>query len=211
MNSIPTLELQAPAGLARERTPRAARLARWISTVISPPVMAGAGLAIVAAEVNTSAAWRWAALEFGLALAAALAHIVWLVRRRQVTDYELPLRAQRLRPYLTLTAGTLAGWLALRAGPAPAPLTAFAGALFVEAVALLAITSFWKISLHTTAVTGVAALLWLYTGPVALPLIGLVPLVAWSRLRLRRHSLGQTVAGAVLGAGVVLALLSRGG
>lgn len=211
MNSIPTFELQADAGLAGDRPIPAARLARWVSTVLSPPVMAGAGLAVVAGMVNTSAGWRWALVEFGLAFVASLAHIVWLVQRRQVADYELPLRTQRFWPFFTLTLGALAGWLALQAGQAPAPLAAFAGALFVEAVLLLVITYFWKISLHTTAVTGVVVLLWLYAGPLALPLLGLVPLVAWSRVRLRRHTLAQSVAGAVLGASVILAALGRGG
>jgi len=39
---------------------------------------------------------------------------------------------------------------------------------------------------------------WVLLG-TPLPLVLIVPLVAWSRVRLRRHTLPQTVAGAVLG------------
>ena len=208
MTSIPTVEFQAEAA---DLLFPAARAARWVSTVISPRPMAAAGLVIVASVVNTAAGWRWALAEFGLAFLASMGHIVWLVQRRQVQDYELPVRAQRLRPYLTLAAGALAGWLILWLGQAPALLTVFAGALVLQARALLLITCFWKISLHTTAAASVVTLLYLFAGTPALPLLGLVPLVAWSRVRLRRHTLAQTVAGALLGAGVVLSVLGHGG
>jgi membrane-associated phospholipid phosphatase len=64
---------------------------------------------------------------------------------------------------------------------------------------LLLVTLRWKISGHTTAMSSLAMLCWLLIGPAAAPMMLSVPLVAWARVRLRRHTLAQTLAGAALG------------
>ena len=69
------------------------------------------------------------------------------------------------------------------------------------AVALL-ISTFWKISIHTSVTAGSATILALVFGPAALVLGSLVAAVAWARVRLRAHSVSQVIVGAAVGAGV---------
>jgi len=62
----------------------------------------------------------------------------------------------------------------------------------------------WKISLHTAFVTAsVTALIILY-GSIAAVIVVLVPLIAWSRIELKHHSLAQVAAGALLAALIVV-------
>jgi len=61
----------------------------------------------------------------------------------------------------------------------------------------------WKISGHVAASAGASTVL-ILVDKVFLPVIILVPLIGWSRLKLKAHTLSQVVAGAVLGVGVPL-------
>lgn len=83
---------------------------------------------------------------------------------------------------------------------APREVTALVVAMLATLLAILAVTTRWKISVHTAVSGGAVALLALAYGPW--PLAGgvLVALVGWSRVRLRHHTLAQALAGAALGA-----------
>jgi membrane-associated phospholipid phosphatase len=134
---------------------------------------------------------------------APLLYLVWLVRRGLVTDLDVQLRQQRIKPMIfTIVCAGLA-WLVLVLGAAPQPMVVLAGALWVQAVVTLAITLRWKVSVHCTAAAGTATVVWFLMG-MPLPLLVGVPLIAWSRVRLRRHTLAQTIAGTLLGLAVFL-------
>jgi len=80
-----------------------------------------------------------------------------------------------------------------------------AGAL--QLLCMLLITLRWKISGHCTAATGFVVLALALFGENLLPLILIIPLIGWSRIRLSRHTFTQTVAGIFLGAVTITALL----
>ncbi len=90
------------------------------------------------------------------------------------------------------------GWGVLVVGAAPAGMTTVAATLWLQVVVILFVTLRWKISVHTAAAAGGATLIWTLLG-TALPFLLVVPLIAWSRVRLRHHTLPQTLAGALLG------------
>jgi membrane-associated phospholipid phosphatase len=80
-----------------------------------------------------------------------------------------------------------------------------AGAVFVVAWALLR----WvKVSLHM-ACAAMSAVTMLYTAPpLGITIAALLPLLAWSRMRLKRHTLLEIVLGTALGAGAGWALVA---
>jgi membrane-associated phospholipid phosphatase len=129
----------------------------------------------------------------------------WEHKRRQdqagisdVTDLHLRVREQRIQPLLvTIACGGL-GWLVLTLAPAPPALSTIAAALWLQTTAILAITLRWKISVHTAAAAGATTVAWALLG-TALPFPLTVPLIAWARIRLDRHTLPQTLVGALLG------------
>jgi len=82
-------------------------------------------------------------------------------------------------------------------------LTYGALSLFLMTLIIYLVRRKWKISGHVAASAGASTVL-ILVDKVFLPVIILVPLIGWSRLKLKAHTLSQVVAGAVLGVGVPL-------
>lgn len=143
--------------------------------------------------------WRWAAFYVVLVVLVPCLYILWLVRRGEVTDFHIPRREQRMRPFLVTAVCAFVAWLTLLVGHAPRLFVLLAAAGWMKIGLMWLVTLRWKISVHAVAAAALAVLAWSLLGPVALPLAAGVPLVAWSRVRLKRHDVWQTVAGAALG------------
>jgi membrane-associated phospholipid phosphatase len=151
--------------------------------------------------------WIWGAVYVSLGVLIPLLYVVWLVIRGQITDIDVRSREQRRRPLLVTLICAGIGWLVLALGAAPAGMTMVAAAMWLEVAAIFFVTLRWKISVHTVAAAGGAMLIWTLLGS-AIPFLLMVPLIAWSRIRLRHHTLPQTLAGALLGSTVFFAATS---
>ena len=69
--------------------------------------------------------------------------------------------------------------------------------MFVTVILLL-VNRFWKVSVHSAGVAGpVFALIFVF-GVIVLPLSLLIVLVSWSRIRLKKHTFMQTLAGSLI-------------
>ena len=64
---------------------------------------------------------------------------------------------------------------------------------------VLLITTKWKISVHTTGLSGPVAALILLAGPFGAIFGILYPILIWSRVLLKKHTLAQAIAGGVQG------------
>ncbi|WP_407412085.1 hypothetical protein [Methanobrevibacter sp.] len=64
---------------------------------------------------------------------------------------------------------------------------------------VLLITIKWKISVHTTGISGPIAALILLLGPVGAAISLIYPIVIWSRVLLKKHTLAQAISGGVQG------------
>jgi hypothetical protein len=164
------------------------------------------GIALIALNRPHPGIWRWAALYVGLTLLLPVGYLIWLVKTQKVTDMDVHLREQRSRPFIIAVGAQLAAWLAVWLGGAPKPLPLIAAASFLQMFLILLITLRWKISVHTSTAAGVATMIWRLIGPAGLYLALSVPLIAWSRVKLRRHTLKQTVAGMLLGSSIFTVL-----
>jgi membrane-associated phospholipid phosphatase len=183
-------------------------LANTLSGVACPPVLAAAMMAITASMTETAQAWRFAALYVGLAIATPIVYLLWLLRKGAVSDLDVQIRAQRWRPLLAAQLGMVVALALFLLYGAPPLMVALAGGLLVYTAIAFAITLWWKISMHAAAAAAIVALLVAQVGAPAVPLLAGVPLMAWARIRLKRHTLAQTVAGAALGsAALVVALV----
>ena len=174
------------------------RLAAVISTFGSPPVMVCTALLLTALKLSSSAAWKWAGIYLILGVLTPFLYVVWLLKRGYVTDIDVQLRKQRAQPLLVTILCTGAAWLVLALGAAPTTMTLIATAIWLQVVVIFAVTLRWKISVQAATVAGAMTVAWALLGS-PLPFLIAVPLVAWSRVRLRRHTLLQTLAGVVLG------------
>ena len=176
-----------------------APLARSISDVLSPPALAVPGLLLGVWASSTPGTYRFALMYFAAAVIVPMFYMLWLLKVGLISDFHMARREERIRPFVcTLLCGVAA--VALLAWyRAPGDFVAPLLTLLVETLVLFAVTLFWQISVHAATVAGLATFAVCAMGPAALPLLALVPVVAWARLYLHRHTPLQCVAGASLG------------
>ena len=186
-------------------------MARWISNVLSPPIVAtllAIGLFAYVAP-DGEIAWRWLMLTLPLVALPPLAYVVWLVRRGKLADIHMPERQTRLKPLSVIMIWLLLCTLVLQKWGAPRSLDLFLLAALFQVGVLSLVTLFWQISFHSAAISAAAATAVAVGGTTVWPITItlLVPLVGWSRVRLRRHTLRQVTAGCLVGAVVALLML----
>lgn len=176
---------------------------RWVSDVLSPPVIwallafpvayhadGGQGNALVYALVyGTMVCWL------------PVLYIAWNVRNGNITDLHMKVREERIRPFIVTIAGSTVALALLIAINAPRLMPMFTLFTLIQLGLMTLITVVWQISIHAMSITGavVAAGAMFGVGP-ALVLFPLVPLVGAARIKLGRHTLSQILAGAGVGA-----------
>ncbi|MGQ9905060.1 MAG: hypothetical protein ACUVRU_12225 [Anaerolineae bacterium] len=176
--------------------------AERLSIALSPPVVGAAGLLATAISIGTPAAWAWLLADIVLAIVLPLLFVVWLVRKGHISDIDLRQREQRAWPYRVAIACALIATGLSALLNAPRVLAVMVGALAAQTLILWAITTRWKISLHAAAIAGGVVVAGHLAGPIWLASAALVPVVCWARVTLGRHSLAQTIAGALVGGAV---------
>jgi membrane-associated phospholipid phosphatase len=108
-------------------------------------------------------------------------------------------RERRMVPFLLCLVSTTVGLVIMLVGGAPRSVIALSWSMIATLVVVLAITRWWKVSVHATVAGGAVATIVLLYGPWYLLLILGVVLVAWSRVMVEDHTVAQVVAGALLG------------
>ena len=187
------------------------RLAWWITQIGSPPVLGITGAVVIGVGINTPMGWWQTGLYAVLTLLLPVVYILWLLRRGDVSDFHLRRREERIKPMRMSLITAVFGWGILALLVAPPLLLAMAVANLVQAFLYFVITLRWKISIHAAVASALAVLTWHIWGVLALPVMVSVPLIAWSRIHLRRHTVAQTVAGTAVGAAILmLSLLLHG-
>ncbi|MDT0631548.1 hypothetical protein RQM47_02305 [Rubrivirga sp. S365] len=199
---------------------RGYRVANAVSYVLNPLVFPPVAFALLDAHFGAGpgeVAWT-----FGVSLVffclVPLLYVVGMVRRGRAESLEVRERAARLGPLLVGVASYAVGALLLAAtveGPALPVIVAFAALYPLNTAALLLINLRWKISIHMTSLAGFVGVLlfaaltvWrdlpggveaALTVATVGPLVLLLPLLMWARVRVGAHSVGQVVAGAAFG------------
>ncbi len=127
------------------------------------------------------------------------------VRRGLWSDRTVGARRPRLIVLSFITGSVAAGLVVLVVAGAPRLLTGYLAFMLGSVAVLAAITVVWKISIHCAVASGSVAILALSFGPLVLRGYVLVALLCWSRVALGDHTVGQVIAGSVLGAGAAVA------
>lgn len=174
-------------------------LARLVSDLLSPPVTGLISLLVVAYAARQPSAWLWVSIAVILTIGVPVSYILWKVRRGEISDFHIPIRSQRIRPMILVILCVLLTLLIFWLGHAPAIFFSMLVFSLILSVIILLITLRWKISAHSAAIAALAMLCVQFISQALLPMMLLIPLVAWARVRIRRHTLAQTIAGAALG------------
>lgn len=170
--------------------------ARWVSIALHPFAVF-ASLALLAAWRLDRAAFGRTAV--GMALVISVMALFIAQRRRSGRWATVDASHKRDRPLLyALMLALLVGygwWMGGAASPATSGLVAVGAMVFSAAV----LNRWIKLSLHmaSLAFAGIATLSLMRGMGIAALL--LLPLLAWSRLKMRRHTPAEVFGGALLG------------
>jgi hypothetical protein len=172
-----------------------------IVSVITNPLFVALPVIFLVAWRTAPDIWRallwWAVVAGGLSLAPFL-FILRGVRRGQYSDQHLSVREQRLVPLLFGIACIILVFALLLLMRVSRALLAIMVAVLIVCILTLAITRYWKISLHLVGIAGAVVGLVLVLSPLCLLLTPLVVLVGWARWRVRAHTIPQALAGTLL-------------
>ncbi|WP_091419545.1 phosphatase PAP2 family protein [Arthrobacter sp. OV608] len=181
------------------------RIAGWITEVFQPPVVVSVQLLVSPlTQPGFPGTMAYGALAALFVCVIPLLLLLVLVRLGKVADHHVSDRKQRAPVLLMALGSIVAGLLVLAAAGAPESVVAMVLAVVGGVVVLAGVSPFWKISGHAAAISSSAVIAVMMLGPAWLPLLLLIPAVAWSRVVLRAHTVAQVVAGSLFG-GVVMA------
>ena len=207
--------------------PRAERLADALSYLLNPLAFPPVAFALVSWHFGAAAgevAWVFGVSLVFFAIVPLLA-LLWMVREGRATSLEVRDKSRRTLPMLVCVGSYALGiaLLGATATTAVRVLVAFAAIYPVNTLILLGITRWWKISIHMAGLAAfVSGLLFVslvaweglpddweaaLTVATTAPLVLLLPVLMWARVRAKAHTVGQVVAGAAFGLFVPLAEL----
>ena len=184
------------------------RVAYAVSALCSPyvvlPLLATAATWRVAPTPATFLLWTSVALFFLVFLPVIF--VAYKVRSGQLTDIHVMVREQRAVVFLVFLGSSTVGLLLFWWLGAPIMLLILAGLVLLNGLIAMLVTFLWKISLHAWVLAGAItsfALLsqdqWIWW------LLLLLPLVMWARIVRNRHSVLQSLGGAMAGIGFTAA------
>ncbi|MEN4013571.1 MAG: hypothetical protein AB1453_03680 [Chloroflexota bacterium] len=177
------------------------RTAEWISRLGSPPLLASFSIWIATHSQNPpNLVYPWAMITVFWMIILPASYLIYLRRTGQITDLDVFVRSQRIRPYTLSIFCSAAALVILLSSNAPRIFPIIAAGGLMNTIGLFLVNLKWKISAHAAAAAGLSFLAVLFAGAAALPALITIPLIAWSRVHLRRHTLAQTAAGSLWGA-----------
>jgi membrane-associated phospholipid phosphatase len=186
-----------------DRDSAARRTAKVVTDVLSPVVLATIQLFVVPShQVGLLRGLGWGLLAVAFVSAAPLAYILIRVRRRTLTDVHIGVREHRRLPFLVGLGTVVLGLVVLAASGAPRDLLVLVGTFVVLTVAVITVTSWWKISVHAMVATMTVGVLVALYGSAALTGVAGIAVIGWARVRLGDHTVGQVVVGVLAGVAI---------
>ena len=182
------------------------QLAHYTSAILNPILISLAVVVLLSFQSTSSASdgLKWSLLLVGITVLPVSLVILYLVHKDKIDGMFIKVRQQRNKIYLLASLCTIACCVILFSLHAPLILIATMVAALSAMLVFMLINFTWKISLHTAFAAGSVTVLILLYGTTGAFSAVLVPPIAWSRIELKYHSLGQTVAGALLSALIVV-------
>ncbi len=175
------------------------KIARLISNITQPPVVSIPTFAIInylLLGFNNSLTITMICWIFGAFIPITTSLI--LIKKMH-TDMDITDRTKRTLPLFFAICSYLIGFFVLLSMGAPALTTALMFVYSSNTLIILFINLSWKISIHTMGVAGPTVALTFLFGYSGLLLGLLIPLVMWSRVKLKKHTISQVLAGGIVG------------
>ena len=137
--------------------------------------------------------WAFICLLFGIVI--PYLYICLLFRKKEIDDMHIPEKEDREKPLLLSCASYIACFAVLYALNGPLFLKSLFAVIVVSTIIITIITYFWKISLHSSWITFVVITFNILFGRWMLLMIPLIPVIAWARVRIKKHTVNQVIFG----------------
>jgi membrane-associated phospholipid phosphatase len=175
---------------------------RWataISNVTFPPIIGVLTFGLINNAVSSG--FYFVVLTLLTTLVAAVAPLIILIAWGRVRAHNPDTAARAGRGYwlLVSTASYFVGTAVLLLTRAPPLIAAVMFGYGAVTLVISLINLRWKISIHTMSVTVPTTVLVFVFGPWGLLCGLLLPPVIWSRVYLKKHTIAQAIAGALVG------------
>lgn len=181
------------------------KIAERISTLTNPPIITIPLFLIICIVLsfddgvfNLS---KFIALELiSLVFASVLPMAIILYWAKKLgTDKDISNRSDRSTPLIVGVISYFIGFLISLAANLSNFMTILLLCYSVNTLIVMIITLKWKISVHTTGLSGPIGALILLLGPFGAIFAIIYPIVIWSRVLLKKHTMAQAICGAVQG------------
>lgn len=182
-------------------------VAHFISIAFNPVFTTLATLYVALAATPNANKQTWLTIFIVLNLIVPIILVSTLMKRGLALDDTLEnIRVKRDRLYAIgplVVIGLLEWWLATRQQVGQ-PLVATLAATTLLTAVMALISYSWKISHHLTNISATVFASALIYGVPATWLVVVLPIIAWSRLLLQRHTARQIIGGIVLAPAVII-------
>ena len=181
------------------------KIADMVSTFTNPPIITIPLFLIICAVLSFDANGfdliKFIVLELvSLVFASILPMAIILYWAKKLnTDKDISNRGDRYTPLVVGIVSYFIGFFICLAFNLDYFLTLLLLCYAVNTGVVLLITTRWKISVHTTGMSGPVAALILLLGPIGAAFGVFYPIMIWSRVLLKKHTMAQAVCGAVQG------------
>lgn len=177
------------------------RLAKTISTFTNPPIICIPLFIIICLTLSIDNLWEFPVLELISIIFASILPmaIILFWAKKTGNDNDISKRQDRPIPLIVGTVSYFIGFLISRLLGLNDFLTFLLLCYSINTFIVMLITTQWKISIHTTGLSGPVCALIILLGPIG-ALFGLLyPVLIWSRVTLKKHTMSQAIAGGVFG------------
>jgi len=183
-------------------------IARLVASVVNPFLVCTVLLFLVLLENTDSLAEsiQWFIFSIAISVVPVFLIILYLVKLHKVDDIFITVRNQRSKVYAVAVSLVGIDCTVMFFSDAPLMLVALFLTFFLTGLVFAIVNRWWKISIHTAAITIAVIALFVLYGQKSAVAVVLVPLVAWSRVEIKHHSIPQVIFGGVL-AGLIILLV----
>lgn len=181
------------------------KIAKTISTITNPPIICIPLFFIICLVLSFENGMfnfnKFIVLELISLIFASILPMAIIVywAKKLNTDKDISNRQDRFTPLVVGIVSYFIGFLVSLALGLSDFLTALLLCYSINTGVVLLITAKWKISVHTTGLSGPVGALILLLGPIGALFGILYPILIWSRVTLKKHTLAQVIAGGVQG------------
>lgn len=176
------------------------RVARISTEVAQPPLVLSLMLVLAAVRDGGGVTALLPGLVAAVTICLApLLVVVILARRGKLTDHHVGDKKQRRPVMLWTLASALVGCGILTLINTPVTVWALIAGILGGILALIIVSPFWKVSGHAMTLGGATVSSAMLFGVWSIPFVVAAPLVCWSRVYLKDHTLSQVITGFMTG------------